>query len=658
MLRCTALRSAPIFVTLFCSRCHTPAKGILASFWTTVPFLTRASLSSTKIRTSHRFLSDAPGIDNKLHTNTTSLPSTSFLNSHSFFRDALGPSDELSVTKAEMEASGSSDASAHEKRPKVVVVGAGIAGLVAADRLQSTGSFKVVVLEGSDRVGGRVHTSTFRGKRVELGAQWIHGIKGSPVYALAKKEGLMESEEVVGETEEESEDELEQDFDEMLADISMTCTEGGAVIDKALRRQVGRFYRELHGRTEIEGSYETAGVESVGEFLDRGFTEWLDGEGAGVGAPLNDVSGEESGAQEGRALTQAPKKGVGPQVAGSAVSSSGAPQLNPEIEEIPQRNASSETPQELRALKRAVFEMRKRLECNIAGTADLALLSLEAYPDYWEFPGPQLQIPRGYSGVPEALFRRLSPGTVQFNQKVECIRWGGQGSVKNDVHSDIGEALPKEGFGVSEGSRVLGFPAGSGAGGGVHPVEVECESGERFEADHLIVTVSLGVLKERAAGAPPCDGFGYASEGMSDVARRGLGFGLHANQGPETGSENSSGKTPTIQGGVAGSEAEGSGRFQPGTVDSLREGLESVRLGRPERSAPGEFEPSTALFDPPLPQEKQVAIRRMGFGVVDKVFVDFERQPLPRGCGSLELAWLEKNEGMFPKVSRNQPVSF
>jgi hypothetical protein len=649
MLRCTALRSAPSLVTPICSRCHTPGRGILASVWSTVPCLTRASLPSIQNLTSHRFSSDAPDIDTKLCTAIASLPSTSVLSSHSFLRDTLGPSNELSVTKAEMDASGSSDASAHRKRPKVVVVGAGIAGLVAADRLQSAGSFEVVVLEGSDRVGGRVHTSTFRGKRVELGAQWIHGIKGSPVYALAKKEGLMESEEVIDETEEDSEDEWEQDFDEMLADISMTCTDRGAVIDKVLRRQVGRFYRELHKRAETEGTYETAGVESVGEFLDKGFTEWLDGEGGGVGAPLSDVSGEESGAQEGRALTQAPKKGVGPQVAGSAVSSSDAPQPDSETDELPQRNASNETPQELRALKRAVFEMRKRLECNIAGTADLALLSLEAYPDYWEFPGPQLQIPRGYSGVPEALFRRLLPGTVRFNQEVKCIRWGAQGNVKSNAHLVIGDALPKEGFGVSEGSWVLGFPAGSGAEGGVCPMVVECGIGERFEADHVIVTVSLGVLKERAAGAPPCDGFGHASDGMSGGpggTRKGLGPGLHANQGPETGSENRSGKTPTIHGGATGSGAEESGRVQSGTV----EGLESARLGRLGRSAPGEFEPSTALFDPPLPQEKQAAIRRMGFGVVDKVFVDFQKQPLPKGCGSLELAWLEENEGMLPKV--------
>jgi len=55
----------------------------------------------------------------------------------------------------------------------VVVVGAGLSGLVAARQLAAKGA-KVVVLEARERVGGRTlsHT-TPRGDRVDLGAQWI-----------------------------------------------------------------------------------------------------------------------------------------------------------------------------------------------------------------------------------------------------------------------------------------------------------------------------------------------------------------------------------------------------------------------------------------------------------------------------------------------------
>lgn len=58
---------------------------------------------------------------------------------------------------------------------KVIVIGAGFAGLSAAQKLKAAG-FDVVVLEARDRVGGRVHSSSMpSGTTVDLGAAWIHG---------------------------------------------------------------------------------------------------------------------------------------------------------------------------------------------------------------------------------------------------------------------------------------------------------------------------------------------------------------------------------------------------------------------------------------------------------------------------------------------------
>ena len=58
---------------------------------------------------------------------------------------------------------------------KAVVIGAGIAGLSAAYHLADAG-IKVVVLEGRDRIGGRVWTSRdFADIPVEFGAELIHG---------------------------------------------------------------------------------------------------------------------------------------------------------------------------------------------------------------------------------------------------------------------------------------------------------------------------------------------------------------------------------------------------------------------------------------------------------------------------------------------------
>lgn len=72
------------------------------------------------------------------------------------------------------------------RRPtSVVVVGAGVAGLGAARALHDLG-VSVVVVEGRDRVGGRVWTD----RGVDLGAHWIHGTEGNPVTRLARLHGL------------------------------------------------------------------------------------------------------------------------------------------------------------------------------------------------------------------------------------------------------------------------------------------------------------------------------------------------------------------------------------------------------------------------------------------------------------------------------------
>lgn len=58
----------------------------------------------------------------------------------------------------------------------VVVIGAGFAGLVAARELGDAG-FDVLVLEGRDRLGGRVWTDHQLGHDLELGGTWVHWIQ-------------------------------------------------------------------------------------------------------------------------------------------------------------------------------------------------------------------------------------------------------------------------------------------------------------------------------------------------------------------------------------------------------------------------------------------------------------------------------------------------
>ena len=94
---------------------------------------------------------------------------------------------------------------------KVVIVGAGCAGLGAARQLideQGMDPSEILVLEGGDRIGGRIHTKLFEAKaglppvRVDLGASYLHGYdfesyleanpeaEKNPLQALVEKHGL------------------------------------------------------------------------------------------------------------------------------------------------------------------------------------------------------------------------------------------------------------------------------------------------------------------------------------------------------------------------------------------------------------------------------------------------------------------------------------
>src|SRR5262245_46550605 len=68
----------------------------------------------------------------------------------------------------------------------VVVIGAGAAGLAAAERLAAAG-LSIVIVEARDRVGGRIHTVRPAGwpVPVEAGAEFIHG-QAEAIWSVAR----------------------------------------------------------------------------------------------------------------------------------------------------------------------------------------------------------------------------------------------------------------------------------------------------------------------------------------------------------------------------------------------------------------------------------------------------------------------------------------
>ncbi|XP_050283782.1 polyamine oxidase 1 isoform X2 [Quercus robur] len=78
-------------------------------------------------------------------------------------------------------------------RSSVIIVGAGVSGISAAKVLAENGIEEFMILEASDRVGGRIRKESFGGVSVELGAGWIAGVggeKSNPAWELANNSGL------------------------------------------------------------------------------------------------------------------------------------------------------------------------------------------------------------------------------------------------------------------------------------------------------------------------------------------------------------------------------------------------------------------------------------------------------------------------------------
>ena len=72
---------------------------------------------------------------------------------------------------------------------RVLVVGAGIAGLTVANALHHAG-VECVVLEARRRVGGRLHTVDLQGSPVDLGGSWLHHPSGNPLRRFAREAGI------------------------------------------------------------------------------------------------------------------------------------------------------------------------------------------------------------------------------------------------------------------------------------------------------------------------------------------------------------------------------------------------------------------------------------------------------------------------------------
>ncbi|XP_074041191.1 uncharacterized protein isoform X2 [Leptinotarsa decemlineata] len=138
---------------------------------------------------------------------------------------------------------------------KIVIVGAGMAGLGAAYELTKLHFDDFLVIEAQEQPGGRVRAITVDGKPLDLGAQWLHG-KENPLYDLALKHNLLT--EII--SEEGSGKYVRNDgvvFDEDLVDEVET------EVERIIEECVAFLHEEIF-------------PNSLGDFLFQKFAEYLE----------------------------------------------------------------------------------------------------------------------------------------------------------------------------------------------------------------------------------------------------------------------------------------------------------------------------------------------------------------------------------------------
>ncbi|KAH1168422.1 hypothetical protein KIL84_003905 [Mauremys mutica] len=395
---------------------------------------------------------------------------------------------------------------AAEARPRVLVVGAGLAGLGAAQRLSSSRAFPHLrLLESTGRAGGRVCSQRFGSEVVEMGAHWIHGpSKENPVFQLASDYGLLDEEAMSEENQQ-----IEVGGHPLLPAVFYSSA--GRVLSPELVEGVRNLFSTLLDQTREFLHMPQVSVPSVGEYLRK---------------------------------------------------------------EIAQQVKEWTDDDETKWLKLAILNTYFKLECCVSGTHSMDDVALGPFGEYAMLPGLDCTFPGGYGGLPDCMLTSLPKESVLFHKPVTAVRWGG--SYREESQE-----------------------------GRTFPVQVECEDGERFLADHVIITVPLAPTKHVTLGC--------ASHARPRQLRPAVAGALTAPQGQ------------------LGSAGWSSPSQQPTTGTDSQEQLGFLK------------EHHETFIDPPLPPRKADAIRQLGFGTNNKIFLEFEQPFWPPDCQLIEVVWEDES---------------
>ncbi|XP_047173815.1 probable polyamine oxidase 5 [Vigna umbellata] len=311
------------------------------------------------------------------------------------------------------------------KKPRIVIIGAGMAGLTAANKLYTATAskdlFELCVVEGGSRIGGRINTSEFGGDRIEMGATWIHGIGGSPIHKIAQEIHSLRS---------------DQPWECMdgNTDEAITIAEGGFHLHPSIVDPITKLFNNLmeYSQGKLNEATAKGELESYHKL-------------AALAAKVASNRSGNNNLSIGSFLRQGLE----------------TYQISKEQEEV---KGCGEWSRKL--LEEGIFGMHENNQRTYTSADDLLTLDYSAESEYRMFPGEEITIAKGYLSIIESLASVLPPGLIQLGRKVIRIEW------------QLDERKGLENGCCSS-----------------KPVKLHFCDGSVMSADHVIVTVSLGVLK-------------------------------------------------------------------------------------------------------------------------------------------------------------------
>lgn len=312
-----------------------------------------------------------------------------------------------------------------------------MAGLTAANKLYTSTSskdlFELCVVEGGTRIGGRINTSEFGGDRIEMGATWIHGIGGSPIHKIAQETNSLHS------------DQPWECMDGNMDNEAITIAEGGFQIHPSIVDPITRLFKNLMDYSQGKKKKLTEGT-SKGELELESYYYYKLASKACSGS---------------LSIGSFLRKGLD------------AYWGSVKEEEKQQEELKGYGKWSRKLLEDGIFAMHENTQRTYTSADDLGSLDYEAESEYVMFPGEEITIAKGYLSIIEHLASVLPPGLVQLGRKVTRIEW-------KQPHDERKKGLENGCCSSSSSSR---------------PVKLHFCDGSVMFADHVIVTVSLGVLK-------------------------------------------------------------------------------------------------------------------------------------------------------------------